>query len=243
MPRHFYLRNVKSTHFPLNPLFPENFPVVCVAYTEPEFSMEDGKKVMEVRFATATYNPADLNTNLKWSKAKARNKSAGRLNTDNQYLAIDVPIDTTRPEDRQFFSIKKAICQSMLRGKWRNLHPGAMSAVLAAGQWLDSLLIITTDPPKPWEGGAVEQADGHAEPVIEIPSVSPGEENSQTKVEVAPAPTEINVVVDAKDCDILDTIFASPHSPRAGVEDPTSSDPALEQPPVRRWSDLELDED
>lgn len=120
MPRHFYLR-----------LYHTNFPIASVATAE-DHCVEDGKDIIKVRFAVATYNPSDAGK-LPFRKSWGKNRAIGLLSTnkDGFVTCIDVPGGTPGIE------IKRAVVQSIASGEWAELHPGAAAAKLAAHHWLN----------------------------------------------------------------------------------------------------------
>lgn len=120
MPRHFYLRLPHT-----------NFPIASVATAE-DHCVEDGKDIIEVRFAVATYNPSDAGK-LPFRKSWGKNRAIGLLSTnkDGFVTCINVPSGTPGIE------IKRAVVQSIASGEWAELHPGAAAAKLAAHHWLN----------------------------------------------------------------------------------------------------------
>lgn len=138
--RHFYLRDHK------------NHNAVCVAA---QVDAPDVDKLLQVRFAVATYNPHDVKLGLKRNTNMARNKATGRLKSKNKKspdnMLIELSFHEDEPPSPQFHRVMTAICRAMmLGGVWAAAHPAACSAHDAAAIWVNQQSVIygSTSTPK-----------------------------------------------------------------------------------------------
>lgn len=142
MPRHFYLYSSPSplptpTSLANKTMQRQRFPIACIAtqadpHIEPNYAVNG----LDVLFAVATYNPADVGV-LPFSRKVARARSAGRLQSPRHRILLRLPYIQDEPPAKQYARIMRAVCTDMAKGAWAAAHPGAHSAIAAALLWLD----------------------------------------------------------------------------------------------------------